>query len=114
MTKASLVAKNMSKPWYNDKEEKKTITSTEYDKLIHHISQAVNLLSCLATKLPSSPAAKLQLLHIQAAKLSNCQAAAVAHPGKQPSCPLAACPPCRPCLVTLHRSFNMHKNVGKT
>ena len=37
MTKASLVAKNMSKAWLNDKEEKTTIASTEYDELIHHI-----------------------------------------------------------------------------
>ncbi len=38
MTEASLVAKNMSKPWENNKEKKNTITSTEYDKLIcNHI-----------------------------------------------------------------------------
>ena len=60
---------------------------------------------CQATKLSS----------YQAAKKSSSQAATVARADKQPSCPLAACPPCRPFLVTLHPSCpscNMHKNVG--
>ena len=47
---------------------------------------------------PRCQAVKLRLLHIQAVK--------------QPSCPLAACSPCRPFLVTLHPRCNIHKKVG--
>ena len=61
----------------------------------------------------------------QAVKKSSSQAATVAHPScqtarcklqgqpaKQPSCTFAACTPCRPFLVMLHPSCNIHKHVG--
>jgi len=63
--------------------------------------------------LPSCQAAKLQLLRIQAVKLQSSHCCKLqGQPAKQPSCTLAACTPCRPFLVMLHTSCNIHKHVG--
>ena len=66
-----------------------------------------------AAKQSSSPAAKLQLFRIQAVKLPSWHCCKLyGQPAKQPSCTLAAFTPCRPFLVLLHPSCNIHKHVG--
>ena len=62
---------------------------------------------CQAVKQPS------WMLRIQAVKLQSWHCCKLqGQPAKQPSCTLATCTPCRPFLVMLHLSCNIHKHVG--